>query len=177
VEHASRHAFACPLPSKESAEVTGAAALLFSVIGIPKYVQTDQGSEFMSSTFQSLLKRYNITHRVSSSGHPQSQGLVERFNQTLSNSLRRHCSGTDPTMWETFLPAILLGYNLSVQDSVKSEPARLFWGRPPQVPPSRMVPPGSPAHTTGSSSSYEEETESARQTREARNQANITQAL
>ena len=174
VEHATRHAFAAPLPSKSSNNVAATLAQLFGIIGPPAIMQTDQGGEFLATAVQSLLRRHHVTHRVSSAYHPQSQGLVERFNKTLVNQLRRHCSGRDPTMWESFLPSILLGYNCGVQDSIRVEPARLFFGRLPRLPTNRdtlPVPPGdNPPDQAG-------ETESDLRAREALQQALIEKAL
>jgi transposase InsO family protein len=134
IESASRHAFAYPLASKSSAHVAAAMAHLFGIIGPPRILQTDRGGEFVSSTVQSLLRKFGVKHRMSSAYHPQSQGLVERFNKTITTQLRKYCARSDATMWESYLPSILLGYNCGKQDSTKIEPARLLFGRLPRLP-------------------------------------------
>lgn len=42
----------------------------FSLFGLPKVVQTDQGSNFMSRVFAQVLKQLNIKHCHSSAYHP-----------------------------------------------------------------------------------------------------------
>jgi len=133
IEHASRYALAYPLPTKAAPHIAAALLHLVSVVGAPRILQSDSGSEWLSSTTQSLLRRYDIKHRMSSSGHPHSQGLVERFNKTLTDQLVKVCSTRDVTMWEAYLTDILLGYNSSRHDSTKLEPGRVFFGRLPRL--------------------------------------------
>ncbi|GAB4822872.1 hypothetical protein N2152v2_009918 [Parachlorella kessleri] len=182
IEASTRHAFAYPIPSKSSPHVAAALAHLFGVIGTPLIVQTDQGGEFVSSTMRSLLKRFNVQHRISSAYHPQSNGCVERLNKTITTQLRKLCSTKDPTLWETFLPSILLGYNNSRQDSLKTEPARLLFGKLPRLPvdPQRQAP-ALPA-TEGPVADFpqpadDQAPESSREAREARQQQQLSDAL
>lgn len=46
----------------------------FSLFGLPNGVQTDQGSNFMSTVFGQVLKQLGIKHCHSSTYHPESQG-------------------------------------------------------------------------------------------------------
>ena len=80
IEYASRYGFAYPLPSKHSAYVASALAHLFSTIGVPQILQTDQGSEFLGTPVQSLLRKYDVVHRVGSAYKPNSGGAIERLN-------------------------------------------------------------------------------------------------
>ena len=60
----------------------------FSLFGLPKVVQSDQGSKFMSKVFGQVMKLLDIEHCYSSAYHPESQGALERFHQTLKSMLR-----------------------------------------------------------------------------------------
>ncbi|XP_059375519.1 HEAT repeat-containing protein 5A-like [Carassius carassius] len=51
-------------------------------------IQTDRGSNFMSRVFTRVLKQLSIQHNVSSAYHPESQGALERYHQTLKSMLR-----------------------------------------------------------------------------------------
>ena len=51
-------------------------------------VLTDQGTEFQVE-FNSMLAKFEITHRLASREHPQVDGLAERMVQTLEQGLRR----------------------------------------------------------------------------------------
>ena len=55
----------------------------FTFVGLPKSVQSDQGSNFMSGIFQQVMHELGIKQYRSSAYHPESQGALERFHQTL----------------------------------------------------------------------------------------------
>lgn len=59
-----------------------------SQVGIPKEIVTDQGSNFMSNIIHCLWKVLQIKHLCTMVYDPQTNGVVERFNQTLMNMLR-----------------------------------------------------------------------------------------
>ena len=49
----------------------------FTFVGLPKVVQSDQGSNFMSGVFQSVMVQLGIHQVKSTAYHPQSQGALE----------------------------------------------------------------------------------------------------
>ena len=55
----------------------------------PKVIQSDQGREFVNEVNTRLFQLTDIQHCVSSAYHPQTNGLDERFNQTLVNTLKK----------------------------------------------------------------------------------------
>lgn len=55
--------------------------------GCPDIQISDQGREFTNKLSQELFKLTGTTHRVTSPYHPQANGLVERLNRTIKNSL------------------------------------------------------------------------------------------
>ena len=65
--------------------------------------------------------------------HPQTDGLVERFNRTLIDMLT--CYVVDePEQWERFLPYVTFAYNTAVQSTLQECPFFLFFGRLPVLP-------------------------------------------
>lgn len=56
---------------------------LFTVFGVPKRIITDNGGQFISSTFKELTTRHGINHVQTSVRHPQTNGKIERFFQSL----------------------------------------------------------------------------------------------
>lgn len=48
----------------------------FTTFALPKVVQTDQGTHFLSRTFRQTLESLNIQHSMWSAYHPESQGVL-----------------------------------------------------------------------------------------------------
>ena len=73
-------------------------------------------------------------HKVSTTAyHPQTDGLVERFNRTLTDMLAKTVdkSGRD---WDRHLPHMLFAYQVSPQESTRESPFFLLYGRDAQLP-------------------------------------------
>lgn len=83
---------AVPLRSLKSRAIVRALVKFFSTFGLPKRIQSDQGSKFMSKVFAQVMSELNVKHHTSSAYHPESQGTLERFHQTLKSMLRKFCT-------------------------------------------------------------------------------------
>uniref|UniRef100_A0A1X7T9K1 Integrase catalytic domain-containing protein n=1 Tax=Amphimedon queenslandica TaxID=400682 RepID=A0A1X7T9K1_AMPQE len=121
--------------SKDKSAVS-VANFIFETIcrfGCAKVVITDQGREFVNSINEELMSLTGTNHRITSAYHPQSNGLVERFNQTLQNSLRK-CSLKSSDDWDSLLPSVLFAIRTSVQKSTKYTPFQLMFNRQPVLP-------------------------------------------
>ena len=57
--------------------------------GAPKVIQSDQGTHFVNDTIRQLTAKFQVKHSLSSPYHPQSNGLVERFNRSLCEGLAK----------------------------------------------------------------------------------------
>ena len=74
---------AVALRNIKTKNIVKALVKFFTLVGLPKFVQSDQGSNFMSGIFQKVMHELGITQYKSSPYHPESQGALERFHQTL----------------------------------------------------------------------------------------------
>lgn len=83
--------------------------------------------------FDKLLQHYSIDHRLTSSNHPQANGLVEKFNGTLCTALRK-CAADNITDWDSWIPKVLLGYRSSIQTSTGFAPFFMLYARQPTLP-------------------------------------------
>lgn len=70
---ATRFPEAIPLRKITAKSVTKALIKFFTTFGLPKTVQTDQGSNFLFRIFQNVLKALKVSHVVSSAYNPESQ--------------------------------------------------------------------------------------------------------
>ena len=65
--------------------------------------------------------------------HPQSDGMVERFNHTLLNLLSIAVE-EDEHNWDAQLPMSLLAYRTSVHEATNTTLFYLTFGRDPKLP-------------------------------------------
>ena len=71
---------AIPLRTIKAPNIVKALIKFFTLVGLPRVVQSDQGSNFMSSLFQEVMFQLGIKQVKLTAYHPQSQGAVERFH-------------------------------------------------------------------------------------------------
>ena len=101
---------AIPLRNIKVKTIVRALINLFTLVGLQKSIQSDQGSNFMSGLFQKVMSKLNIEQYKSSAYHPESQGTLERFHQTLKNMIRTYCFQTEKNtgMRESIYCSLLL---------------------------------------------------------------------
>ncbi|MCP4475829.1 MAG: transposase family protein, partial [Gammaproteobacteria bacterium] len=128
-DYLTKFLFAYPIP-RETAQVIGKTLVnkFFWAFGLPRELLTDRGSAFISDLFQQLEACYEIKHLFTTSCHPQTDGLVERANRTLVNSMAKLLAEYDST-WEDLLGSFLLSYNMSVHASTLISPYAAMFGR------------------------------------------------
>ena len=63
--------------------------------GCLEVLQSDRGTHFVNRVIEDLTGKFRIKHHLSSPYHPQTNGLVERFNQTLCEKLAKLAKETD----------------------------------------------------------------------------------
>ena len=61
----------------------------FAENGVPKEILTDQGTNFTSALLRELYTMLRVQGIQTSPYHPQTDGMVERYNQTLKLMLRK----------------------------------------------------------------------------------------
>ena len=75
-----------------------------------------------------MCKILEIIKTRASPLHLQSDGLVESFNRTMKESLKKYALD-NPENWDIYLPYILSAYRLSCHASIESSPNYLMFGR------------------------------------------------
>ena len=109
----SRWTEACPLPDKTAQSVADA---FFSQIvcrfGMPIVIHSDQGREFENRIMQELCILCGSHKTRTTPYHPESDGLVERFNRTLLMMLAMFASKNRED-WDDLLPAVMMAYRSS----------------------------------------------------------------
>lgn len=128
-DYFTRWVEAFSLPNQEAATV--AKTLVEEWIcrfGAPDAIHTDQGKNFESQLFAEMCRMLGVKTRTTPY-HPQSDGLVERFNRTLRTMLTTHMEQVPEDTWDDELPMLMLAYRSSVQETTQFTPYRLMFGR------------------------------------------------
>lgn len=120
-DYATRYPEAIALKSIEAESIAEELIKLFARVGVPQEILTDQGSNFTSKLLAELSRLLHIKPIRTSPYHPQTDGLVERFNQTLKAMLRRTADeeGKD---WDRLIPYLLFAYREVPQASTGFSP-------------------------------------------------------
>lgn len=89
--------------------VCDALVEIFARMGVPETVSSDQGTNFTAELTQELLRRLGSSPRFSTLEHPESKGLVERWNGTLKRMLRQVIAERGRG-WDRLVPCLLWAY-------------------------------------------------------------------
>jgi len=128
VDYATRYPEATALKSIEAETVAEALVTMFTRVGVPGEVLSDQGSQFMSGVMKEVSRLLSMSQLVTTPYHPMCNGLVERFNGTLMSILKRMCAER-PKDWDRYLPTLLFAYREVPQESLGFSPFELLYGR------------------------------------------------
>lgn len=132
-DYATKYPEVFPLKSIKAKSVAFCLVQLFARVGFPQEILTDQGSNFMSNLLKQVYKLLGIRSLRTTPYHPQTDGLTERFNQTLKQMLRKVVdkNGAD---WDQWLPYLLFAYREVPQASTGFSPFELLYGYEVQGP-------------------------------------------
>ena len=101
--------------------------------GVPELLLSDRGPNFLSELTCEVCKLLGI-QKVNTSGyHPQSDGMVEKFNGTITNMLSK-CVEKHGRDWDKRIPYLMFAYRVAVQESTQDSPFFLLYGRDPRTP-------------------------------------------
>lgn len=104
VDFATPYPDAIALPSIDTERIAEALLEMFSRVGIPREIVSDRGAQFTSQLMQELSRLLSFKQLPTTSYHQMANGLVERFNGTLKQMIRRMCQES-PKYWDRYLAA------------------------------------------------------------------------
>lgn len=131
IDRFTRWPEAIPMPDKTAETV--AKALIdgwFSRYGIPAAITSDRGGQFESMIFAELFKMIGCNHFKTTSYHPQSNGIIERWHRTFKAAILCH----KPENWLKYLPFVLLGLRTAHKADMGASPAEMVYGSTLRIP-------------------------------------------
>ena len=98
----------------------------------PKKILADRYTGIKSKEFIHFLEKQNIEYVFTTTDCPQSNGMVERLNQTLVNRLRCKLNDNNKNKcWPKLLEEVITEYNNTPHSSTRFSPCYLMFGIPP----------------------------------------------
>lgn len=101
--------------------------------GCPGKILTDRGTHFNNKLMKGLMQKFTIEHLLSTPYHPQTNGLVERFNRTLIEAIAR-MTRKNIKNWDQYIASSLFAYRTSRHSTTKWSPFFLVYGREAKLP-------------------------------------------
>jgi hypothetical protein len=101
---------------------------VFARWGIPEEVVSDNGTQFTSKEFEEFMAHLGIRHKRGAPYHPATNGLAERFVQTVKNGLK--ASQPEGLDIRYRLDRFLMAYRNAPHSTTGQSPAQLMLGRP-----------------------------------------------
>jgi len=131
-DHYSKLVEAEPLVTKTSKEVSEAFKRAWvDKHGAPRRIHTDQGPEFTGDRFMSLVESLSSDKSWTTAYHPQGDGVVERFNRTLSDMLAKTAGSRGG--WKSRLQECVQAHNSTTSRQTGFPPLFLATGKFPSA--------------------------------------------
>lgn len=139
IDHFTRWPEAIPTVDCTSDSVAYALSLhILARFGFPRRILTDGGTHFNSQSLKAIFASIGAKHLKTSAYHPQTNGMTERFNNTILQGLRKLCADARSN-WDMAIGPVLFAYRNSVHAATGYEPALLLYGQPLVTPTDHAV--------------------------------------
>ncbi|GJV60203.1 reverse transcriptase domain-containing protein, partial [Tanacetum coccineum] len=106
---------------------------LFCRFEMPKALISDRGTNFCNKIIEKTMKRYGVSHRFSTSYHPQINGQVENTNRALKRILEKTVKD-NPAIWSRKLDDALWAFRTAYKTSTGTTPYKLIYGKNCHLP-------------------------------------------
>ena len=129
----TKYSYAEPIPNHEARTIASKISKFVTLFGIPKFILTDQGTDFTSNIIKNLMKLFKTNHIKSTPYHPQTNGALERSHLTLKEYLKHYINERQDD-WDEFIPFAMYSFNSHTHTSTGYTPYELLFGKKPFIP-------------------------------------------
>ena len=122
MDYFSKWPEAYALPNQEAKTVATVIVNEFVCrFGVPLELHSDQGTNFESAVFQEMCSLLGINKTRTTPLHPESDGMVERYNRTLKTQLSLFVAEHQKD-WDKYVPLLLMAYRTATHASTHFTP-------------------------------------------------------
>ncbi|CAF0870323.1 unnamed protein product, partial [Didymodactylos carnosus] len=100
--------------------------------GVPITMLSDRGPHFQNHLIEALSYLIGYNHIYSTTYHPQTNSMVERFNATFVPQLAK-LQQKEYNNWDEYLQAVVFAYNTGQHSTTNYSPYELQFGRQPRL--------------------------------------------
>ena len=106
----------------------------------PRYILSDNSTEFKNSLMDQVLQQLGIDRIFSAPYHPQSNSKLEVFHKYLKPTLKKLCEKV-PANWDKYLNQVLTSYRITPNLATAESPFFLVYSRDPNLPLHELLEP------------------------------------
>lgn len=100
---------------------------LFYTYGVPETIVSDNGSQFRSQQFKSLLTRFNVNHMFTAVHAPQANAS-ERVNRSILAAIKSYIDSNQKN-WDQMLSSIACALRSTIHSAIGTSPYYLVFGQ------------------------------------------------
>lgn len=128
LDHFSKYVFLKPV-KKFSADVVSKylEEEIFHAFGVPESIVSDNGAQFKSHVFNSLLQKYGVNHVYTAVHSPQANAS-ERVNRSVISAIKSYVE-TDQKNWDQYLSSICCALRSAVHSAIGTSPYFMAFGQ------------------------------------------------
>lgn len=139
VDHFSKWVTLVPLKKHDTITVCKKLKKHFlRIFGNPREIISDRGTNFVSEEANRFFRKEGIRRLKTSSYHPQTNGVTERFHRVLGASISA-LGPEERKDWHLYLKEITFAYNTSVNDTTGQTPYKLVFCKEPTIDADTLI--------------------------------------
>jgi len=106
---------------------------IFSRFGVPRILINNGGTHFCNNQLHKVLKQYNVTHKVTSPYHPQTNGQAKVSNRELKKILEKIVTSIRKD-WSIKFDDALWAYRIAFKTLIGLSPFQMVYGKSCHLP-------------------------------------------